>query len=274
VLRVQPVLRPAVVYRPLSDDTISVAGTTVVVPAYNPGEAIVRTVQEILSAFDAAGHDVSVLVVSDGSTDGSDALVEAIKSPQVHHLRHDVNKGKGAALRTGFSAARTPVVGFVDADGDLSPRQLVELVRIQNETQSHIVFGSKRHDRSSIDASPLRRLSSRAYQLLVRYLFQLDIKDTQTGIKVFRRDVLDATLPVVREEGYALDLELFVAARSAGFGSFVEVPITLQRIGASTISSRSALRMIAHTLRIFWRAKVTLVYLRAAAPDGVAGGES
>jgi len=105
--------------------------------------------------------------------------------------------------------------------------------------------------------------------MLIRVLFQLDIPDTQTGIKVFSRPLLKAVLPVLSEDGFALDLEMFVAARAAGFTNFVEVPVQLVRSGTSTISTRSILVMLGHTLRIFWRAKVTLHYLRSSAPTGL-----
>jgi hypothetical protein len=80
---------------------------------------------------------------------------------------------------------------------------------------------------------------------------------------LFSAPVLDASLPLLEETGFALDLELFVAARANGFHHFVEIPVEMIRQGGSTISAQSIVRTTADTLRIFWRAKVTLHYLRS-----------
>ena len=113
--------------------------------------------------------------------------------------------------------------------------------------------------------SPLRSLYSRAFRVLVRRLFQLDISDTQTGVKIYTEPLVRTVLPVVEERGFALDLELFVAARANGFQQFVEMPVTLHRRGGSTISLSTVFEMLRDTAKIFWRAKVTLHYLRSAA---------
>lgn len=264
ILRVQPVLRPSLVDHAAAPPiTAPRAGTTVVIPSFNPGPVVTQTINEVLEAFDDTAQPVNVIVVSDGSTDDSPELIDQVCDSRVVHLRHARNSGKGAALRTGFAAAHTPIIAFIDADGDLSPMQLAEMVRIQTESDADIVFGSKRHGQSSVDATPRRKVTSWGYQLLIRGLFQLDIPDTQTGIKVFSRPLMTTVLPVVHEDGFALDLELFVAARAAGYSNFVEVPVRLVRAGDSTISTRSVITMLGHTIRIFWRAKVTLQYLRS-----------
>jgi hypothetical protein len=92
----------------------------------------------------------------------------------------------------------------------------------------------------------------------------LDISDTQTGIKLYSAPLVQTILPVVKERGFALDLELFVAARANGFQHFVEMPVTLHRRGSSTISFSTVLAMLRDTARIFWRAKISLRYLRSS----------
>jgi hypothetical protein len=260
--RVQPTLHPETIRHP-HDSTAAIDAVTIIVPSYNPGPVVVETIAQIFACFDEADVDARVVVVSDGSTDGSQALIEACRSERLSHICHDGNKGKGAALRTGFEAARTPVVGFVDADGDLHPSHLVDMARIRQETGADIVFGSKRHSASSVSVPFPRRVISRIYEAMIRHMFQLDIADTQTGIKLFSAPVLDASLPLLEETGFALDLELFVAARANGFHHFVEIPVEMIRQGGSTISAHSIVRTTADTLRIFWRAKVTLHYLRS-----------
>lgn len=275
VLRVQPVLHASTVSAS-SRSTSPRGDITVVVPSFNPGDAVVNTLREIDDEIATLGMSCSIVVVSDGSTDGSADLIDRLSLPSVVHLRHPENRGKGAALRTGFAHAHTEFIAFIDADGDLSPHLLVELLRAQQASGADIVFGSKVHPHSVVKASALRAVYSTGYQVLIRALFQLDIKDTQTGVKLFRHQVIDAIAPLLREDAFALDLELFIAARAAGFTRFVEVPVELRRERGTTISLGSVRRMFTDTMRLFWRAKVTLEYFRSTArgfglPDLVVG---
>jgi hypothetical protein len=262
LLRVQPVLRPHVVDEPPAG-TITRESLTIVIPSYNPGPIVLQTIEAVRRAFKDSGRTVDIVVVSDGSTDGTVRLLDELDHPDVRHIVHPANRGKGAALRTGFGVARTSRIGFVDSDGDIDPATLVDMDRIQTETGADIVFGSKRHDESTVSVPFIRRVSSRSFSLLIKLLFQLDIPDTQTGIKLYDHEVIAQALPVLEEDGFALDLELFVAARAAGFNNFVEVPVDLVRKGGSTISPSTVLKMLKQTLKIFWRSKITLHYLRA-----------
>ena len=263
--RVQPVLRPDVVERASGSPVLGGPAVTVVIPSFNPGSAVVRTVEDVLHHFSAATIAVHVIVVSDGSTDESLALLDSIQRSDVTHIRQQSNEGKGSAIRVGFARCTTPLVGFIDADGDIPPAQLVQMVRIQQESEADIVYGSKTHLESHVSMSRVRVLYSRVFRFLVRRMFQLDISDTQTGIKLYSAALVREVLPVVEERGFALDLEFFVAARANGFQHFVEMPVTLRRQGGSTISISTVFAVLRDTARIFWRAKVTLRYLRSAA---------
>ena len=253
LLRVQPLLSATVVDNQPFRDTTLMPGVTIVVPCYNPGPTVIATLRQIHDCLAGSGIEPSIIAVTDGSTDGSGELIDAAHSPGRRTSSSSVNRGKGAALRTGLAEARTPIVGFIDADGDLPAQQLAVMVQIQQETGAHIVFGSKRHGDSTVHAARLRRLYSRSYQHLIRLLFQIDIADTQTGIKVCSAEMLSCVLPELKEDRFALDLELFVAARSMGFSTFVETPVTLVRQAGSTISLKAVVGLIVDTFRIFWR---------------------
>src|ERR1019366_2503290 len=125
-----------------------------------------------------------------------------------------------------------------------------------------IIFGSKRHPRSQVIYPPLRRIYSWGYQQLNRALFHLPVRDTQTGVKVVRRDVLAAVLPRMVEKRFAFDLELFVVARQQGFRNFVEVPVSIGERFSSTVSLRSVRNMLLDTLAIFYRLRVLHFYER------------
>jgi glycosyltransferase involved in cell wall biosynthesis len=233
---------------------------TIVMPYYNPGDQLGRNVSEVVYVLARAGIDFEVIAVSDGSTDSSGATLESLQSPHVRRIDLAEHKGKGEALRVGLAHGRSEYLGFIDADGDL-PADLLEVFfeRIRSG-DSDIVVGNKRHPGSMVEYPFVRRLYSWGYQQLVRLLFDLDVRDTQTGIKLMRRQVLQAVLPSMVEQRFAFDLELLVIARRMGFDRVAELPVRIERSPGSTISSRAVAGILADTFRIWWRLKVTREY--------------
>jgi len=235
---------------------------TVVVPYYNPGELLVPTVERILDVLERSGTSYEVIAVSDGSTDGSDEELDALA-----HARAGLesvvlarNQGKGAALRVGLARGRGRYLGFIDADGDLDPLLLESFQAMVRLYEPDIILGSKRHPLSQVEYPLLRRIYSWGYQQLVRLGFRLNIKDTQTGIKLVRRDVLAAVLPRMVEKRFAFDLELFVIARRLGYKRFLEAPIRLRHQFTSTVSWRAVYRTLLDTMAIWYRLRVLHFY--------------
>jgi glycosyltransferase involved in cell wall biosynthesis len=240
---------------------------TVVVPFYNPGAALRPTVLKLVESLAAEQVGYEVIAVSDGSTDGSERTLAGI--PGVRVIDSGVNQGKGGALHLGFAAARGAWVGFVDADGDIDPSHLTEYLRVARDGGHAGVYADKRHAGSASASSPFRKLVSTFYSTLVTLLFLLGMRDTQTGCKVLRRDVLADLLPRLRERRFAFDLEFFVAAKAAGIRGFVGAPVRLEeRVAGSTVSSKAILRTIRDTFVIFGRLHLTRQYrpVAAAAP--------
>jgi len=158
-------------------------------------------------------------------------------------------------------------VGFIDADGDLPAlliSNFIELTRVDNAPD--IVLGSKRHPDSDVDYPWLRRLYSLGYQLLIGILFRLPMRDTQTGLKFIRREVLSAVVPRMVEKRFAFDLELLVVARHLGYRQFVEAPVQIGERFSSTVSMRAVQGMILDTLAIFYRLHILRYYDRTP-PD-------
>jgi glycosyltransferase involved in cell wall biosynthesis len=230
---------------------------SLVIPFYNPGPSVLRdTVRRSAEALAACDASFEIVAVSDGSNDGSlEALAE--HPPEWLHLVEVVdNRGKGHALRLGFAQAQGGYVGFIDADGDIAPEVLGDFVAVARTDRPEIIFGSKRYPGSRARYSLVRRLYSLGYQRLVRVLFALPAADTQTGIKFLRGDVLGVLLPLLTEERFALDLELFVLARRRGFDRLVELPVHIEKRLGSTVSLRSVRSILVDTLGIFWRLRV------------------
>jgi glycosyltransferase involved in cell wall biosynthesis len=233
---------------------------TMVVPYFNPGSRLKVTVESLLEVLLESGLSFEIITVSDGSTDGSADSLAGMAGDVVRRVVLARNWGKGQALRAGMALGRGRYLGFIDADGDLPAELLRPFVTLMRRHEPDILLGSKRHPQSAVHYPPLRRAYSWGYQQLIRLLFHLRIRDTQTGIKLVRRDVLAAVLPHMVEKRFAFDLELFVVARRLGYRRFVEAPVRINERFSSTISPRAVLLLLLDTLAIFYRLRVLRFY--------------
>lgn len=250
---------------------------SVVIPFYNPGNALRRTVSQLVECLREQDVCFEVIAVSDGSTDGSERTLDGL-APEVRVVTSPRNRGKGGALHLGFARARGAWVGMIDADGDIDPVHLAEYLHIARTGQHAAVYSDKRHTASSSASSSLRKLISIVYSTLVTMLFLLGVRDTQTGCKIFRRDVLAGVLPKLQEMGFAFDLEFFVAAKAAGITDLVPAPVRLgERTAGSTVGAGAILRTVRDTLIIFVRLHLHRQYsdaqVSAAGLEVVAGAE-
>ena len=259
-------MEPAPVFR-ADDVLVTEDGTvdlSVVIPFYNPGDALRPTVQRLVEVADQAGMSYEVIAVSDGSTDGSEGTIRGL-SPAVRVLVSPQNLGKGAALHRGFAAAHGRYIGFVDADGDIDPRHVVDYYHAARAGNHDVVYASKRHRESQSASSALRKVISYGFIMLVGCLFALGIEDTQTGCKLFRRQALADVLPRLREQRFAFDLEFFVAARAAGIRRMAAAPVAIQsRMAGSTVGRAAITRTLADALTVLARLHFSPTYRTAA----------
>jgi len=129
---------------------------------------------------------------------------------------YPMNIGKGFALSLGVSQSSGALVTFIDADMELDPANIKVFIDLMRDSECDAVIGSKRHPGSRVAYPAFRRFQSAIYQLFVRLLFNLDVRDTQTGLKLFRRQVLQKAVPLLAIKRFAFDLELLVVARFLG----------------------------------------------------------
>jgi glycosyltransferase involved in cell wall biosynthesis len=240
---------------------------TLVVPFHNPGPGFARRVADCVDVLSATGLTFEILAVSDGSTDHSEDSFPHLASETLRVLQLGESQGKGAALREGLMQGRGRYLGFLNSDGALSPNLLLEFAKVLHEEGPDIAFGSKRHPESKVAYPPLRRFFSFSYEQLTRLLFRAPFRDTQTGIKVIRRDVLIAVLPSMVEKNFGFDLELFVVAREMGYSDFVEIPVEIDAKFPSTVSLKSVRGLLWDTLAIFYRLRILRYYDRVTGPS-------
>lgn len=200
---------------------------SVVVPAYNEAGRILPSLDRIVSYMRARHPDYEVLVVDDGSTDGTDAAVRGRFGADsgVEVLGYGANRGKGFAVRHGMTRASGDLVVFSDADLS-TPIEEIEKMLPLVESGYDIVIGSRALAQSDIrERQPLyRELGGKLFNLLVRIIVMPELHDTQCGFKLFRRAATAPILPYLRIDGFAFDVEILALARAIGL-RITEVPV-------------------------------------------------
>ncbi len=234
---------------------------SVIVPAYNEEKAIEGTIAVLSGYLASAFGDFELVVVSDGSRDQTFAKASRLASPQVKVFEYQPNRGKGHALRYGFSKTVGDLIVFYDTGIDFPPSQIGDFLQVLQKTDSDLVIGSKRHTRSKVNYPFRRKIISLLAQACTRLLFNLNVTDTQVGLKVFRRKVLEEVMPLMLVKRYAFDIELLVLARRCGF-KIVEAPVelnlNLDSAGAGTLVV--VWKTFLDTLGIFYRLKIMGFY--------------
>ena len=233
---------------------------SVVVPAYREGRRIHDNLARLVRELDTLNVAYEVIVVSDGNTDGTAAEARRVGSPNVKVFDYPMNVGKGFALSFGVAQSTGPLVTFIDADMELDPANIRPFLGLMQTSEWDAVIGSKRHPKSKVDYPRFRRFQSAIYQLLVRVLFSLNVRDTQTGLKLFRREVLEEALPLLAIKKFAFDLELLVVAHHIGYRRVVEAPIRLDYRFNSTVRPSAVFSILWDTAAIFYRLRILHYY--------------
>ncbi|HZV77361.1 MAG TPA: glycosyltransferase family 2 protein [Candidatus Babeliales bacterium] len=240
---------------------------SILMPAYNEAHSIADNVRETAQTMEALGVDFEIVVIDDGSMDGTHAAAsEAVRTwpEHVRVVRCYRNEGKGNALICGACYSKGDYVAFLDADMDLHPEQLASFFEIMHASGADAVIGSKFHPQSKIDYPLERRIYSLFYYMLVRALFGLPVRDTQTGIKLFKREVLERVMPRILVKRFAFDLELLANVHHFGY-RVVEAPVTVnfQRV-RSRLRLPAVFNVFQDTLAIFYRMRILRYYDRPA----------
>ncbi len=217
--------------RPPSDGELALS---VVVPAYNEAERIRDTVETILEVVGERINpdEFEVVVVDDGSSDET----SRIASDAGARVLTQVNKGKGAAVRTGVRQSIGRTVVFLDADLAYPASQILS---IMDEVAQgwDVVVGSRRHQKTTtvVEARLLRSLGGRIINAFTHLVLLGHFRDTQCGIKGFRGDVARSIFDRTLIDGFAFDVEVFLIAEQNEF-SLTEIPVVVENRAGSSVS--------------------------------------
>lgn len=228
---------------------------SIVVPAYNEGARIAPTLARALSYSRERGWNVEVIVVNDGSTDGTAEIVRGLTEtyPELRLLQNPGNRGKGFSVRNGMLHAGGDVLLFSDADFS-SPIEEADKLFAAIEAGSDIAIGSRWMQTDlQIRKQPLhRQLFGRMFNLALRLVLGLHFKDTQCGFKAFNRRAADALFPLQNIDRWGFDPELLYLARKFDL-KVTEVPVAWShREGTRINPIRDGLHMVAEMFKIRW----------------------
>jgi dolichyl-phosphate beta-glucosyltransferase len=230
---------------------------SIILPAYNESARIAATLDKILAHASERGWNVEIIVVNDGSSDGTAAIVcqYARKHAVLRLLENPGNRGKGFSVRNGMLHAKGDVLLFSDADLS-SPIEEADKLFAAIVKGADIAIGSRWVDaRLQIRRQPLyRRLFGRIFNLALRIILGLQFKDTQCGFKAFTRRSAQTIFPLQRIEHWGFDPELLYLAKKFGF-IIREIPVAWShREGTRIHPLRDGIHMFGELLRVRWYA--------------------
>lgn len=236
---------------------------SVIVPAYKQKNSIVRDIKRIERVLSKLRYPHEIIVVVDGYRDGTYIQAKKLKSANIKVLVYMKNQGKGHAVRLGMSHATGNYIAFIDAGMEIDPNGISMLLEHMEWYNADIIVGSKRHPVSVVNYPLQRKILSIGYQIIVRLLFHLQVRDTQAGIKIFKKKVLLKILPRLLVKKYAFDLEMLAVANGLGFKRIYEAPIKL-RYNFGDLAHSATINTIWHilidTLAIFYRINILHYY--------------
>lgn len=202
-------------------------------PAYNEEKALYKTVLNAQKVLEKIAEKWEVMIVNDGSKDKTLQVAQKLsaENKKIRVINHPINRGYGAAFKSGFYNAKYKWIAFTDSDGQFDFSEISNFIQKQNETRADLVIGyyTKRQ------VSKTKILTSRLWELFVFILFGLHVKDIDCGFKLVNKKVLDTIPQLESERGAFISSEFLIKAKRAGF-KIVEIPVTHypRKTGAGT----------------------------------------
>lgn len=237
---------------------------SVIIPSFRQEKTIQQYVKKVELALVATGYPYEIIVVVDGEVDRTFDKASQMESKTVKVIGYEKNHGKGYAVRFGMVRAKGDIVGFIDAGTDLNPNGLSMLLEHFKWYDADIIIGSKRHPVSKVNYPFDRKIISYTSQLFIHLLFGISVRDTQVGMKFFRREVIEDVLPRLLVKKFAFDIELLVVAYSLGYKRIFEAPIELNFDAKNSTVSQNIfiilLKTFWDTLAIFYRLRILNYY--------------
>jgi len=234
---------------------------TVILCAYNEESFIDSAIEKVDGVMAETGSNYEVIVVDDGSVDRTAQKTMTYMNEKGNgHMKlisYEKNKGKGNALRMGVAEAKGDFIVMIDSDLDVDPRAIPRFIDALKTND--IAVGSKWHPCSHTSVPLKRKILSIGFNVISRLATGIKLKDTQTGLKAFRKEVLNRMAHKFVVERYAFDLELVGACNHAGY-KIVDLPVDINV--NSMVSLMDVLRMTVDMFAIAYRLRAQKYYQR------------
>jgi dolichyl-phosphate beta-glucosyltransferase len=246
---------------------MTVPTLSIVIPAYNEAERLPPSLRRIIAYLEGRGLDAEVVVVDDGSADGTAAAAEAalaVLGERGRVLRNAENRGKGASVRLGMLAARGTRVLFSDADLSAPIEELEKLERALDAGVG-VAIGSRAVDRALIEERQpwTRDVMGRCFNLVVQLCAVRGIRDTQCGFKLFAGEVVAPIFGRTRIDRFGFDVEVLALAQRLGIG-VAEVPVRWRNSADSRVTVGQGARAFMDPLRVGLGLALGRYHLRGA----------
>ncbi len=242
---------------------MAVKSLSLIIPAYKQEKTITKDLRQLDKVLSAQRIDYELIVVVDGFLDKTFENAKKLKFSSLIVEGYRENKGKGFAIKHGVKIAKGDIIGFIDSGMDLDPQVISIMLDTMEWKKADIVIGSKLHPDSKVNYPPIRKVLSWGYRTIVRILFDFNIKDTQVGLKIFRKKVAKDVFPRIIIKNFAFDVEVLAVARLLGYKKIYESPVKL-RFRAGSITSTTFLKtsfwMLWETLAVFYRMNILNYY--------------
>ncbi|MEK7502038.1 MAG: glycosyltransferase [Patescibacteria group bacterium] len=237
---------------------------SLVVPAYKQEKTIVLNIESLAETLSKLDCKYEIIVVVDGFLDKTYEKAKKVKNNNVRVLGYKVNLGKGNAVRLGMLEAKGDVIGFMDAGMDIESSSISILLDFIKLHDADIIIGSKLHPDSIVSYPIQRKILSWGYRTFTHLLFGFDVRDTQVGLKFFKKRVVRDVFPRLLVKQFAFDVETLAVAYKLGYTRIYEAPIKLNFRGSGSITSTSFWRvifwMLWDTAAVFYRLKILHYY--------------
>ena len=235
---------------------------SILVPVYNIEKNIEKNINILVEKISPFMTNFEIIISDDGSDDNSKKAIEKIcaENKNIRGVYSKENHGKGNALKRACEIANGKYIIFCDGDMEIDPAQLENFFEIMHKENADIVIGSKRHKNSVVNYSNTRKIISFVYFMFVKIFFHLPIQDTQTGLKLFKREAIINIFPRILVKAFAYDLEVLVACNSNG-KKIVSAPVIVNPNRHFGFIKLSVLwKTFIDTLAIFYRLNIVKFY--------------
>src|SRR3990167_65361 len=237
---------------------------SIVVPAFKQEKTIVKDLRHLKRVLDRLSYEYELILVVDGFLDNTYSEAKKIKYKNLKVMGYKKNKGKGFAVRYGMLRGKGDVIGFIDAGRDIDPSQLQIALGIMELTDADIVIGSKLHKDSKVNYPLSRKILSWGFRSLTHLLFGFDVKDTQVGLKIFKKEAARKIFSKIIVKSFAFDVEVLAVAYFLGYKKIHESPVKLDFRGGSSITSSNLwiiiLNMLWDTIAVYYRLRILNYY--------------